>query len=91
MENVVSKRCKHAGCKTHPCYGHPGGQAKYCKTHALGGMENAVSKRCEHAGCKTQPCYDHPGGRRQYCKAHAREGMEDVMNEREGMVRGGGP
>ena len=50
-----------------------------------------MNKRCEHAGCRTRPCYGHPGGRRQYCKAHAREGMEDVMNEREGMVRGGGP
>merc|ERR1719335_1032843 len=43
--DVVSKRCRHAGCEKHPGFGLPGEKAQWCAAHKPVGAVNVVNKR----------------------------------------------
>lgn len=48
MENVVSERCDHPGCKKQPVFGLPGdATATRCDVHKEPGMVDVKNKRCE--------------------------------------------
>ena len=86
MENVVSKRCQHPSCNTHPSYGEPGTQvATMCAAHGKElGFEDVINKRCQHPGCKTQSTHGEPGTKiATRCALHGKRlGFEDVANSR---------
>lgn len=82
MVNVISKRCEHEGCDTHPMYNYPGKKkGAYCVEHKLDGMEDVCNKRCQHEGCNTRPHYNLPNMKPAFCAEHKQPGMINVVSK----------
>ena len=70
-------------CGKYASFGKKGGNAEYCKEHALVGYEDVKNKRCIHSNCNTIPVYGKIGSKNaEYCKEHALVGYEDVKHKR---------
>jgi len=62
MINIVSRRCEHAGCQTHPHFNYQGQKVgRFCAEHKLENMIDIKHKQCEHVGCQTHPVYNYEG------------------------------
>ncbi len=78
MEDVITKRCIHNGCKKGPCFGLEWKKPTHCLQHALDKMENVKSKRCQHIDCTKVPNFGFESKNAIYCKQHSLEGMWNV-------------
>ena len=64
MVDVISKRCLHENCKTHPNYNFEGeNKPLYCSLHKKPEMVDVISKRCKTYLCNTIVTYKYNG----YC------------------------
>lgn len=75
MVDVVSRRCEHEGCDTHPSYGYPGRSVAFCAVHKQPGNIRYSKRKCVETGCKAGALYGHTEPR--HCEDHA-----DVATER---------
>jgi len=82
MDDVVTKKCLHDGCKTHPCCNYPGNTTRlYCVEHRKDGMERITYKKCSYNNCTKQPSFGKPGTKPTRCSEHQESGMLNLVNK----------
>lgn len=82
MDNVRSKKCEYAGCRTRPSYNHVGFREKFCAKHKEDGMVNVRSEKCSKKECFKIRLYGYKGGKPQFCQDHREKNMTNVRSKK---------